>query len=56
MNAHDHLAMVRQMREKWLWTNATVMMLGLWLVTSPFTFAYASHEALEILTVAPRDG
>lgn len=42
MSAHDHLEMVRQMREKWLWTNVTVMMLGLWLVTSPFTFAYAS--------------
>lgn len=38
----DHLEMVRQMREKWLWTNITVASLGLWLVISPFTFGYAS--------------
>jgi nucleoside-diphosphate-sugar epimerase len=36
----DHLAMVRAMREKWLWTNFTVAALGLWLMTSPFTFGY----------------
>ena len=38
--AVDHLEMVRQMREKWLWTNATVAALGAWLVTMPFTFGY----------------
>ena len=37
-----HLEMTRQMREKWLWTNFTVMSLGLWLVSSPFTFGYSS--------------
>lgn len=36
----DHAAMVRQMRRKWLWTNATVAALGAWLVTMPFTFGY----------------
>ena len=36
----DHLQMVREMREKWLWTNATVALLGLWLITSPFTLGY----------------
>lgn len=38
--APDHLEMVRQMREKWLWTNATVALLGVWLISSPFTFGY----------------
>ena len=38
---HDHLEMVREMRAKWLWTNFTVISLGAWLVTSPFTFGYA---------------
>lgn len=36
----DHLEMVRQMREKWLWTNATVALLGVWLISSPLTFGY----------------
>ena len=36
----DHLAMVREMRAPWLWTNATVALLGLWLMSSPFTFGY----------------
>lgn len=39
----DHLEMTRQMREKWLWTNFTVMSLGAWLITSPFTFGYTSR-------------
>jgi hypothetical protein len=34
----DHLAMVREMRQGWLWTNFTVASLGIWLMTSPFTF------------------
>jgi hypothetical protein len=42
MKPEDHLGMIREMREKWLWTNGTVMMLGLWLITSPFTFNYTS--------------
>jgi len=40
--AEDHHEMTRQMREKWLWTNFTIIALGLWLVVSPFTFHYAS--------------
>ncbi|MGH2604018.1 MAG: vitamin K epoxide reductase family protein, partial [Dehalococcoidia bacterium] len=36
--------MTRQMREKWLWTNITVASLGLWLVSSPFTFGYNSDR------------
>ena len=36
----DHVEMVRRMREKWLWTNATVALLGVWLITCPFTFGY----------------
>jgi nucleoside-diphosphate-sugar epimerase/uncharacterized membrane protein len=37
----DHTAMVVDMRRKWLWTNAAVIALGAWLVTSPFTFGYS---------------
>jgi hypothetical protein len=40
----DHLEMTRQMREKWLWTNFTVISLGVWLITSPFTFGYTSER------------
>ncbi|OLC50564.1 MAG: dTDP-glucose 4,6-dehydratase [Acidobacteria bacterium 13_1_40CM_65_14] len=32
--------MLRELRRPWLWTNATVMMLGLWLASSPVTFGY----------------
>ncbi len=38
----DHTKMVREMRAKWLWTNFTVISLGVWLITSPFTFGYTS--------------
>jgi hypothetical protein len=34
--------MLHQMRAPWLWTNATVMCLGLWLISSPWTFGYRS--------------
>jgi len=44
MTEADHLEMTRQMREKWLWTNFTVMSLGVWLITSPFTFGYTSQR------------
>lgn len=43
MTDGSHLGMTRQMREKWLWTNFTVMSLGAWLITSPFTFGYQSR-------------
>ena len=46
MPTHDHNEMVRQMREKWLWTNWTNIALGLWLVTAPFTFGYADQMAM----------
>jgi hypothetical protein len=39
---HDHDAMLREMRAPWLWTNATVMLLGLWLISAPATFGYRS--------------
>ena len=39
---HDHDAMVRDMRAPWLWTNATVILLGLWLISAPVTFGYTS--------------
>jgi uncharacterized membrane protein len=39
-----HLEMTRKMREKWLWTNFTVIMLGFWLISSPFTFDYNSQK------------
>jgi hypothetical protein len=38
----DHDAMVREMRAPWLWTNATTILLGLWLISSPVTFGYHS--------------
>lgn len=39
---HDHHSMLRDMRRPWLWTNAAVILLGLWLMTSPWTFGYTS--------------
>jgi hypothetical protein len=42
----DHLDMTREMREKWLWTNATVALLGVWLISSPFTFGYTRPALL----------
>jgi hypothetical protein len=40
--AEDHTQMVIKMRAPWLWTNFTVMSLGLWLVSAPFTFGYSA--------------
>lgn len=40
----DHDEMVRQMRAPWVWTNFTVIALGAWLMTSPFTFGYQNME------------
>jgi uncharacterized membrane protein len=42
----DHREMVRQMRGPWLWTNFTVIALGAWLITSPFTFGYSNFEQI----------
>src|SRR5438094_5274278 len=41
-HAADHLTMLRDMRAPWLWTNASVILLGLWLISSPWTFGYRS--------------
>lgn len=38
--------MTRDMRRPWLWTNAILIMLGLWLVSSPFTFGYADPKMI----------
>jgi nucleoside-diphosphate-sugar epimerase len=38
----DHLEMVREMREPWLWTNSLLIALGVWLMTTPVTFGYRS--------------
>lgn len=32
--------MIREMRRNWLWTNWTVVLLGLWLMASPASFGY----------------
>lgn len=36
----EHDKMLIDMRRKWLWTNFTVISVGAWLITSPFTFGY----------------
>ena len=41
---HDPAEMIRQMRKPWLWTNFLVIALGVWLITSPFTFGYLNPE------------
>jgi hypothetical protein len=41
-HASGHDGMVREMRAPWLWTNATIIALGLWLISSPWTFGYQS--------------
>lgn len=41
-DSRSHDEMLREMRRPWLWTNATVMLVGLWLATSPATFGYRS--------------
>jgi hypothetical protein len=39
-SAGDRAGMILNMRRQWLWTNFTVVGLGIWLATSPFTFGY----------------
>jgi len=41
-----HNEMVRKMRAPWLWTNFTVIALGVWLTTSPATFGYGNLAQL----------
>ncbi len=38
--------MTRDMRRQWLWTNSTLIMLGLWLVSSPFTFGFSDARMM----------
>lgn len=40
MKHKNHEQMLLDMRRKWLWTNFTVISLGVWLISSPFTFGY----------------
>src|SRR5438552_18199715 len=42
----DHGLMLLDMRRKWLWTNFTVISLGVWLVSSPFTFGYVDPRMI----------
>lgn len=42
----SHEEMLRDMRRLWLWTNVTVMCLGLWLVSSPATFGYRNSAMI----------
>lgn len=44
MAASEHHEMIRKMRAPWVWTNFTVIALGAWLITSPFTFGYLNPE------------
>jgi hypothetical protein len=44
-NRHQREMMVR-MRRPWLWTNFLNIGLGLWLITSPFTFGYTGAEQI----------
>ena len=46
MKSGDMTEMTRDMRRSWLWTNALMIMLGLWLVSSPFTFGYVSSKMI----------
>lgn len=44
MKSGNMTEMTRDMRRPWLWTNALLIMLGLWLISSPFTFGYQSQK------------
>jgi hypothetical protein len=51
---HDPAEITREMRRPWLWTNFLNIALGIWLITSPFTFGYldASSAGDGVLRVA----
>lgn len=40
----DMTDMTRDMRRPWLWTNSLLIMLGLWLISSPLSFGYESPQ------------
>ena len=39
---HDHHGMMRRMLAKWIWRDFANIILGLWLLSAPFTFGYGS--------------
>jgi uncharacterized membrane protein len=39
---HDHAKMMRDMLAKWIWRDFANIILGLWLLSAPFTFGYRS--------------
>lgn len=39
---HDHATMMRDMLAQWVWRDFANIILGLWLLTAPFTFGYRS--------------
>ena len=41
---HDPARMIRRTRRPWLWTNFLNIALGIWLMTSPFTFGYLNPD------------
>lgn len=43
MSDEDRREMVREHHRKTLWIYWTLILLGLWILTSPFTFGYADH-------------
>ena len=46
MKHSDHDQMLLEMRRKWLWANFTVISLGIWLISSPFTFGYVDPRII----------
>lgn len=40
----DMTDLTRNMRRSWLWTNSLLVMLGLWLISSPLSFGYESRQ------------
>lgn len=43
-NDQEMSQMTRDMRRPWLWTNAMVILLGFWLISSPITFRYERQQ------------
>src|SRR5690348_10582830 len=41
---HDHARMLRDEHRSTLWTHHANLLLGLWLLTSPFAFGYLSQH------------
>lgn len=45
-HSENHAEMLRTMRAPWLWTNFTVIALGVWLMTSPVSLGYGDPGQL----------